>query len=97
MKIEELTTVVTGGTPSTSKSEYWDDGNIPWLQSGCCQNCDVDSTEKFITQAVEIKNKDGESLEFANTNDELYIKFRDEIKDYKYAIIRTVGIKNNDN
>ena len=49
-KIEELTTVVTGGTPSTSKSEYWDDGNIPWLQSGCCQNCDVDSTEKYITQ-----------------------------------------------
>ena len=57
----------------------------------------ISPSEKFITQAVEIKNKDGESLEFANTNDELYIKFRDEIKDYKYAIIRTVGIKNNDN
>lgn len=49
-RIEELTTVVTGGTPSTGKSEYWDGGNIPWLQSGCCQNCDVDSTEKYITQ-----------------------------------------------
>lgn len=44
-KISEITTVVTGGTPSTSINKYWD-GNIPWLQSGCCQNCDVNTTEK---------------------------------------------------
>ena len=49
-KISELSTVVTGGTPSTSVAEYWDNGNIPWLQSGCCQNCDVVSAEKYITQ-----------------------------------------------
>ena len=49
--IEELTTVVTGGTPSTSKAEYWENGNIPWLQSGCCQNCDVNQADKFITQS----------------------------------------------
>ena len=49
-KIEELTSVVTGGTPSTSKAEYWEDGDIPWLQSGCCQNCDVYETEKYITR-----------------------------------------------
>ncbi len=49
-KIEELTTVVTGGTPSTSKREYWDGGTIPWLQSGCCQNCEVFSADKYITQ-----------------------------------------------
>ena len=49
-RIEELTTVVTGGTPSTAKNEYWDNGDIPWLQSGCCQNCDVSSAEKYITQ-----------------------------------------------
>ena len=49
-KISELTTVVTGGTPSTSNAEYWNYGDIPWLQSGCCQNCDVDSAEKYITQ-----------------------------------------------
>ena len=50
-RIEELTTVVTGGTPSTAKAEFWEGGEIPWLQSGCCQNCDVSETEKFITQA----------------------------------------------
>ncbi len=49
-RIEELTSVVTGGTPSTSRAEYWDDGDIPWLQSGCCQNCDVYEAEKYITQ-----------------------------------------------
>ena len=49
-KIGDLTNVITGGTPSTAKSEYWDSGDIPWLQSGCCQNCDVDFAEKYITQ-----------------------------------------------
>ena len=50
-KISELTAVVTGGTPSTDVSKYWDNGNIPWLQSGCCQNCDVIDTDKYITQS----------------------------------------------
>ena len=49
-KIGDLTNVITGGTPSTTKPEYWDNGDIPWLQSGCCQNCDVDFAEKYITQ-----------------------------------------------
>ena len=49
-KIGDLTNVITGGTPSTAKFEYWDNGDIPWLQSGCCQNCDVDFAEKYITQ-----------------------------------------------
>ena len=50
-KICSLTTVVTGGTPSTNVSEYWEGGNIPWLQSGCCQNCDVEYADKYITQS----------------------------------------------
>ena len=49
-RISELTTVVTGGTPSTEKSQYWENGDIPWLQSGCCQNCSVYSSEKYITK-----------------------------------------------
>ena len=56
----------------------------------------ISPSEKFTTQALEII-KDDTSQEFANTNDELLIKLKDEIKNYKYAIIRTVGIKNNDN
>ena len=49
-RIGDLTTVITGGTPSTNVPEYWEDGNIPWLQSGCCQNCDVEYAEKCITE-----------------------------------------------
>lgn len=50
VKISDVASVVTGGTPSTSIKEYWTDGNIPWLQSGCCQNCEVNSASKYITQ-----------------------------------------------
>jgi putative protease len=53
----------------------------------------ISPSEKFITQAMEIKKENGETLEFANTNDELWVKFDKPIIDYKYAIIRTVGIK----
>lgn len=50
MKVSDFTQVITGGTPSTKKDEYWEGGTIPWLQSGCCQNCEVRSTETYITQ-----------------------------------------------
>ncbi len=53
----------------------------------------ISPSERFTTQAKEIKNKDGEQLEFANTNDELWVRFNQPINDYKYAIVRTVGIK----
>lgn len=53
----------------------------------------ISPSEKFVTQAVEMKTDDGENKEFANTNDELWVKFGSEIKDYKYALVRTVGIK----
>lgn len=50
-KISEVTSVVTGGTPSTAVPEYWENGTIPWLQSGCCQNCDVYKADKLISQS----------------------------------------------
>ena len=49
-KVHEFAQVLTGGTPSTEISEYWDNGTIPWLQSGCCQNCYVNKASKYITQ-----------------------------------------------
>ena len=53
----------------------------------------ISPSERFITQAVEMKTQDGEKKEFANTNDELWVKFANDIDDYKYALVRTVGIK----
>ena len=41
--------VYAGGTPRSDVLEYWN-GTIPWLPSGCCHNCRVDSADKFITE-----------------------------------------------
>lgn len=51
MKISNITKVVTGGTPSTKNNSYWENGTIPWLQSGVCKNGYVDTCSKYITQA----------------------------------------------
>lgn len=42
------TRMTSGGTPSTSKSEYYD-GNIPWLNTKEIKNCRIFETEKTIT------------------------------------------------
>ncbi|MCD8377913.1 MAG: U32 family peptidase [Candidatus Gastranaerophilales bacterium] len=57
----------------------------------------ISPTEKFTAQALEIKSFDGQNREFANTNDELFVKFNKPVVDYKYAIVRTMGIKNYEN
>lgn len=53
----------------------------------------ISPSEKFIAQAIKIKDENGEEKEFANTNDDLWVKFDKPINEYKYAIARTVGIK----
>lgn len=53
----------------------------------------ISPVERFTTQALEMKADDGEIKEFANTNDEIWVKFAKDIEDYKYALVRTVGIK----
>ena len=51
--MDSIFKIVVGATPSTSVGEYWNNGNIPWLPSGCCQDCTVDLSYpkiKYITQ-----------------------------------------------
>lgn len=41
----------SGGTPSKSRPEYWENGNIPWIGSNMCQNCIINNTDgKYITE-----------------------------------------------
>lgn len=54
----------------------------------------ITPTEKFTTKVVSILDKNDESLEVANTNDELYLGFSRVPENFKYAIARTIGIKN---
>ena len=52
-RMDSIFKIVVGATPSTSVGEYWNNGNIPWLPSGCCQDCTVDLSYpkiKYITQ-----------------------------------------------
>ena len=48
--------------------------------------------EQFIAKVLEIKNKLGENVAVANTNDEIFLKLSQVPKDYKYAIARTIMV-----
>lgn len=52
----------------------------------------ITPNEQFLTKVLAIKDKHGLECEVANTNDEIFIKFSQEPKDYKYALARTPGI-----
>lgn len=53
--------LATGGTPSTAKNEYWENGTIPWLSSGEVHNKIIKNTAGKITQ-----------LGFENSNARFY-------------------------
>jgi type I restriction enzyme S subunit len=48
--IDEIAKTSAGGTPSTQKPEYWEDGDIPWMSSGEVHKKRVRNVDKFITQ-----------------------------------------------
>ena len=50
-KISDLTESYSGGTPSTSHPEYWDNGTIPWLRSGKLKDNIITSSDDFITES----------------------------------------------
>ena len=53
----------------------------------------ITPSEQFITKITEIKNKDGDELPLGNTNDDVYLKFEKSPVEYKYALARTIGVK----
>lgn len=48
--------------------------------------------EQFTTTVKSII-KNNESVDIGNTNDDVYLTFSQEPKDYKYALARTIGVK----
>lgn len=52
----------------------------------------ITPNEQFSTNVIGIKDKDGIETDLANTNDEVFIKFSQEPKDYKYALARTLTV-----
>ena len=54
----------------------------------------ITPSEKFTTKVTSIIDKNGDNIDVANTNDELVLNFSQTPIEYKYAIARTIGIKN---
>jgi len=51
--------------------------------------------EQFVAKILSIKDENGLDQTIGNTNDDIYVKFDKEPKDYKYALARTIGVKEN--
>lgn len=49
IKLGDLCEIRAGGTPSRSKSEYWDNGDIPWIKIGDINNKYVKNASEYIT------------------------------------------------
>ena len=50
IKLGELCNIVSGGTPSRTKSEYWNNGTIPWIKIGNIKSKYVNEADEFITE-----------------------------------------------
>jgi type I restriction enzyme, S subunit len=60
-KLGEVYKTTSGGTPSRSKSEYYENGNIPWIKSKELDNSFITETEEKITDAA-LKNSSAKLL-----------------------------------
>ncbi len=49
--IGELCNIVSGGTPSRSNEEFWNEGTIPWIKIGNIKGKYVNEADEYITQA----------------------------------------------
>lgn len=49
-KIGEVCEVVSGGTPTKNNKEFWENGNIPWIKSGQCEDRKIIKAEEYITK-----------------------------------------------
>ena len=49
-KLGDICDIVSGGTPSRTTTEYWDNGTIPWIKIGNIKGKYVDDADEFITQ-----------------------------------------------
>ena len=49
-KLGEIFKITSGGTPSRKKSEYYSDGDIPWVKTGDLKDKYVESVSEMITR-----------------------------------------------
>lgn len=49
-KLGDVCTIQSGGTPSRAVSDYWENGQIPWVKIGDIKGKHLSTTEECITQ-----------------------------------------------
>ena len=49
-RLGDICRITSGGTPSRTNKDYWENGDIPWVKTTELQNNELKSTEEFITQ-----------------------------------------------
>nr|WP_315398313.1 restriction endonuclease subunit S [uncultured Sphingobacterium sp.] len=49
VKLKDITNTSSGGTPSRTKSEYFKDGDIPWILSGDLNKNEIIESKNYIT------------------------------------------------
>ena len=49
-RLGDLCDIVSGGTPSRSKTEYWNEGTIPWIKISNIKGKYVNEADEFITK-----------------------------------------------
>lgn len=50
VKLGDICDIKSGGTPSRSNANYWNNGNIPWIKISDFNNTYIENTEEFITK-----------------------------------------------
>lgn len=49
VKLEDIADIKSGGTPSRSRNEYWNNGDIPWIKISDIKEKYINNSEEFIT------------------------------------------------
>ncbi len=70
-KLGELCEIVSGGTPSRTKTEFWNEGTIPWIKISNIKEKYVSEADEYITQA----GLDGSSAKMLTKGTVLYTIF----------------------
>ena len=70
-RLGELCNIVSGGTPSRTKTEFWNNGTIPWVKIADIKEKYINETDEFITK----EGLDGSSTKMLPAGTILYTIF----------------------
>ena len=71
VRLGDICDIVSGGTPSRSNPEFWQDGTIPWIKIGNIKGKHISEADEYVTQ----KGLDGSSAKILPKGTILYTIF----------------------